>query len=542
MVSTSFPWLTTLILLPLVASLFIPVLPDKQGKTVRWYALGIGLLDFALSVYAVSSQYNFQNSDFQLAESYVWVPQVGINWSVAIDGISMPLVILAGLVTTLSMLAAWQVKEKPRLFYFLMLVMYSAQIGVFCAQDMIQFFLMWEVELVPVYILISIWGGQKRLYAATKFILYTAIGSIFILVAALAMAFYGDVMTFNMHELGLKQYSLPFELLVYAGLLIAYGVKLPIFPLHTWLPDAHGEASAPVSMILAGVLLKMGGYALIRMNIEMLPHAHAYFAPVLAILGIVNIIYGALASFAQRNLKRRMAYSSISHMGFVLLGIASFTELGMNGAVLQMLSHGLIAPALFFLAGIVYDRTHTLDMDDMGGLAKKMPTTFALFTICSMASLALPGMSGFVGELAVFLGFTTSDAYTATFKGVVVLLAAVGLIITPIYLLSMLRDMFYGKEGKAVVQAVVLDVKPREFFIAACLLLPIIGIGLYPKLATETYDVKTVAIASHARNAVPVVANQTFKDQPQFSIAEQPPFGIAPKMPIANPELLGMVR
>ncbi len=534
MVSTSFPWLTTLILLPLVASLFIPILPDKQGKTVRWYALGVGLLDFALSVYAVWSHYNFQNPDFQLAESYAWVPQVGINWSVAVDGISMPLVVLAGLVTTLSMLAAWQVKEKPRLFYFLMLVMYSAQIGVFCAQDMIQFFLMWEVELVPVYILISIWGGPKRLYAGTKFILYTAVGSIFILVAALAMAFSGDVVTFNLHELGLKEYSLPFELCVYAGLLIAYGVKLPIFPLHTWLPDAHGEASAPVSMILAGVLLKMGGYALIRMNVEMLPHAHVYFAPILAVLGIVNIIYGALASFGQRNLKRRMAYSSISHMGFVLLGIASFTELGMNGAVLQMLSHGLIAPALFFLAGIVYDRTHTLNMDDMGGLAKKMPTTFALFTICSMASLALPGMSGFVGELAIFLGFTTSDAYTAAFKGVVVLLAAVGLIITPIYLLSMLREMFYGKEGKVVANNIVLDAKPREFFIAACLLLPIIGIGLYPKLATQTYDVKTVAIASHARNAIPVIASQAYQDLPQFAIA--------PKLPAANPELLGMVK
>ncbi|MER3478457.1 MAG: NAD(P)H-quinone oxidoreductase subunit 4, partial [Leptolyngbya sp. ERB_1_2] len=298
MVSTSFPWLTTLILLPLAASLLIPLIPDKQGRTVRWYGLGIGLADLVLSIYTFWKHYDFQNPNFQLAESYSWIPQIGVNWSLAVDGISMPLVVLAALVTTLSMLAGWKVTNKPRLFYFLMLVMYSAQIGVFCAQDMIQFFLLWEVELVPVYILIAIWGGPKRLYAATKFILYTALASIFILVSALAMAFYGDNFTFNMQELGLKDYSLTFELLAYVGLLIAYGVKLPIFPLHTWLPDAHGEASAPVSMILAGVLLKMGGYALIRMNMEMLPHAHVYFAPVLAILGIVNIIYGALASFA----------------------------------------------------------------------------------------------------------------------------------------------------------------------------------------------------------------------------------------------------
>ena len=535
MMSTQFPWLTTIILLPLVASLLIPVLPDKYGKTVRSYALGVGLIDFSLIVYALWRHYDWQDSGFQLAESYNWIPQLNIHWSLAVDGISMPLVVLTGLVTTLSMLAAWKVTEKTRLFYFLMLVMYSAQIGVFCAQDMIQFFLLWEIELVPVYILIAIWGGPKRLYAATKFILYTAIASIFILIAALAMAFYGDYVTFDMTELGLKEYSLTFELLAYAGLLIAYGVKLPIFPFHTWLPDAHGEASAPVSMILAGVLLKMGGYALIRMNMEMLPHAHVYFAPVLAILGIVNIVYGALASFAQRNLKRRMAYSSISHMGFVLLGIASFTDLGISGAVLQMVSHGLIAAALFFLAGVTYDRTHTLNLDDMGGLAKKMPTVFALFTIGSMASLALPGMSGFVGELAVFLGFTTSDAYNPAFKAVVVLLAAVGLIITPIYLLSMLREMFYGQEKTEIAKAIFLDAKPREAFIAACLLIPTIGIGFYPKLVTQTYDVKTVEVAAHVRTAMSVVAQQPLEGFSQLSIL--------PKLPSSKaPELLGLVR
>jgi len=471
------PWLTIITLFPLVASFLIPVIPDKQGKTLRWYALSVGLIDFALIAYAFWQNYDLQDSGFQLVERYAWIPQIGLNWSLAVDGISMPLIVLAGLVTTLSIMAGWQVTHKPRLFYFLMLAMYSAQIGVFCAQDILLFFFMWELELVPVYILISIWGGPRRLYAATKFILYTAIGSIFILVAALAMAFYGGNVTFDMAELGLKNYPLGFELLMYAALIIAYGVKLPIFPLHTWLPDAHGEASAPVSMILAGVLLKMGGYAIIRMNVEMLPDAHYYFAPVLAILGVVNIVYGALVSFAQTNLKRRMAYSSISHMGFVLLGIASYTELGMSGAVLQMLSHGLIAAALFFLAGVTYDRTHTLAMDKMGGLAKSMPTVFALFTIGSMASLALPGMSGFVGELAVFLGFATSDSYTSTFKVVVVLLSAIGLILTPIYLLSMLREVFYGKQTEELSERILLDAKPREVFIAACLLIPVIETG-----------------------------------------------------------------
>ncbi|MBD1907958.1 NAD(P)H-quinone oxidoreductase subunit 4 [Funiculus sociatus GB2-A5] len=521
--NAQFPWITTIVLLPLLASFAIPVLPDKEGKTVRWYALGVALVDFALMVYAFWYHYDLNNPGFQLVENYAWVPQLGLNWSMAVDGLSMPLIVLTGLVTTLAIFAGWKVTKKPRLFYFLMLVMLSAQIGVFAAQDMLLFFMMWELELVPVYLLISIWGGEKRRYAATKFILYTALASVFILVSAFLMAFSGDTVTFDMAALAAKHYPKALELAAYAGFLIAFGVKLPIFPLHTWLPDAHGEASAPVSMILAGVLLKMGGYALIRMNMEMLPNAHAYFAPVLVILGMVNIIYGALTAFAQTNLKRRLAYSSISHMGFVLIGIASFTDLGLNGAVLQMVSHGLIAAALFFLSGVTYDRTHSLMMDKMGGLAKQMPKVFALFTAGSMASLALPGMSGFVGELTVFLGLTTSDVYSPIFKVVVVLLAAVGLILTPMYLLDLLRQVFYGQSNPELTTLVAMDAKPREVFITACLLIPIIGIGLYPKVATQTYDVKTVAVAAQARNVLTLVAQ---KQAPLYSQAL-----LAPKLP-----------
>ncbi|WP_026735364.1 NAD(P)H-quinone oxidoreductase subunit 4 [Fischerella sp. PCC 9605] len=522
-----FPWLTAIVVLPLVAALLIPVLPDKDGKRLRWYALGVGIADFVLMCYAFWKHYDASSATFQLAEKYAWIPQLGFSWAVSVDGLSAPLVLLAGLVTTLSIFAAWQVNIKPRLFYFLMLVLYSAQIGVFVAQDLLLFFIMWELELVPVYLLVSIWGGQKRRYAATKFLLYTAAASIFILVAGLAMALYGDNMTFDIAALSMKNFPLALELPLYAGLLIAFGVKLAIFPLHTWLPDAHGEASAPVSMILAGVLLKMGGYGLIRLNLEMLSDAHIYFAPVLAILGVVNIIYGALNSFAQSNMKRRLAYSSVSHMGFVLLGIASFTDLGVSGAMLQMISHGLIAAVLFFLAGVTYDRTHTMAMDNMGGVGQAMPKVFALFTAGAMASLALPGMSGFVSELSVFVGVTTSDIYSSSFCTVTVFLAAVGVILTPIYLLSMLRQVFYGsgiaptcdinnaglenQEDEGTVcfgtdcllptEAVYSDAKPRELFIAACFLLPIVGIGFYPKLATQMYDVKTVAVNAQVRQS-----------------------------------------
>ncbi|MEH1968975.1 NAD(P)H-quinone oxidoreductase subunit 4 [Nostoc sp.] len=533
MIADQFPWLTAIVLLPLVASLLIPVLPDKDGKRVRWYALGVGIADFALMCYAFWKHYDASSASFQMVENYAWVPQLGFNWAVSVDGLSAPLVLLAGFVTTLSIFSAWQVDRRPRLFYFLMLVLYSAQVGVFVAKDLLLFFIMWEVELIPVYLLVCIWGGQRRRYAATKFLLYTAAASIFILVAALAMGLYGGGnMTFDITALASKEFPLGLQLLLYAGLLIAFGVKLAVFPMHTWLPDAHGEASSPVSMILAGVLLKMGGYGLIRLNLELLPDAHIYFAPVLAILGVVNIIYGALNSFAQTNMKRRLAYSSISHMGFVLLGIASFTDLGINGAMLQMISHGLIASVLFFLAGVTYDRTHTMVMKDMGGIGQAMPKVFALFTISAMASLALPGMSGFAGELSVFVGMTSSDVYSSTFCTVTVFLAAVGVILTPIYLLSMLKEVFYGKDAALLCdinnaglenqeddgtvcfgtdclvpeEAVYDDARPREVFIAACFLLMIIGIGFYPKMAMQMYDVKTVAVNANLRQSYAIVS------------------------------------
>ena len=522
-----FPWLTAIILFPLIAAALVPLLPDKEGKTIRWYALGVGFADFVLMCYVFWNHYDASNASLQLVETYPWIPRLGLNWSVSVDGLSMPLVLLAGLVTTLSIFAAWRVDRRPRLFYALMLVLYAAQIGVFVAQDVLLLFIMWEVELVPVYLLICIWGGQKRRYAATKFLIYTAAASIFILIAGLAMAFSGDTITFDMVQLGLKDYPLSLELALYAGLLIAFGVKLAIFPMHTWLPDAHGEASTPVSMILAGVLLKMGGYGLIRLNLELLPDAHVYFAPVLAILGVVNIIYGAFSSFAQTNMKRRLAYSSISHMGFVLLGIASFTDLGISGALLQMLSHGLIAAVLFFLAGVTYDRTHTMTMTEMGGLGQALPKVFTLFTIGSMASLALPGMSGFASEIAIFIGMATSDSYSSTFRTVTILLAAVGLILTPIYLLSMLRQVFYNSGeasfcgmsendliGTAQQEAVCFgtscvlpadadfnDASPREVFIAACFIALIIGIGVYPKLTTGLYDAKMVAVNDHVQQS-----------------------------------------
>ncbi len=487
---THIPWLSLSILFPIFCAFIVPFFPDKgQGKEVRWFALVVALITFLITIGAYINGFDINNENVQLKESISWLPKLGLTWTVGADGISMPLILLTSFITALAVLAAWPVSFKPKLFFFLILAMDGGQIAVFAVQDMLLFFLAWELELLPVYLLLAIWGGKKRQYAATKFIIYTAGSSIFILLAALAMGFYGgSVPNFDFSHLSQQDFSQNFQILCYAGLLIAFGVKLPIVPLHTWLPDAHGEATAPVHMLLAGILLKMGGYALLRFNAQLLPLAHAKFAPLLIVLGAVNIIYAAFTSFAQRNLKRKIAYSSISHMGFVLIGIGSFSALGTSGAMLQMVSHGLIGASLFFLVGATYDRTKTLKLEEMGGVGQKMRIMFALWTACSLASLALPGMSGFVSELMVFTGFVTDEVYTLPFRITMASLAAIGVILTPIYLLSMLREIFFGKENPTLVEErKLIDAEPREIYIIGCLLLPIIGIGLYPRLVTESY-------------------------------------------------------
>ncbi|MEI8250294.1 MAG: NAD(P)H-quinone oxidoreductase subunit 4 [Synechococcus sp. ELA057] len=505
-----FPWLSSSILFPIAASLFIPFVPDQgEGKQVRWYALGVTLTTFLLTVGAYLNGYDPAEPGLQLVERVEWLPSIGLAWSVGADGLSMPLILLTSFITALACLAAWPVSFKPRLFYFLLLAMDGGQLAVFAVQDMLLFFLAWELELIPVYLLLAIWGGKKRQYAATKFILYTAGSSLFILLAALAMGFFGGgIPSFEYTTLAAKGFGTGFQMLCYAALLIAFGVKLPIVPLHTWLPDAHGEATAPVHMLLAGILLKMGGYALMRFNCQILPEAHAQFAPLLVVLGVVNIIYAALTSFAQRNLKRKIAYSSISHMGFVLIGIGSFSALGSSGAMLQMVSHGLIGASLFFLVGATYDRTHTLQLDEMGGVGQKMPKMFALWTVCSLASLALPGMSGFVSELMVFVGFATDDAYTLPFRVVIDGLAAIGVILTPIYLLSMLREIFFGKENSGLAEHThLVDAEPREIYVISCLLVPIIGIGLYPRLMTDTYRSTMESLVARDESAMKALRN-----------------------------------
>ncbi len=492
----SFPWLSSIVLLPAAGALLMPLLPVSDSEDLvkpRNLAIGVLLADFILMLAVFSKLFDSNDGGLQLIERTSWIPFIGLEWSLGADGISVPLVILSGLITLLATIASWNVKSKQRLYFGLLLLQASAQGLVFLSQDFLLFFLAWELELVPVYLLIAIWGGNRRLYAATKFILYTALASLLILISGLALALSGPEFSLNLTEIASRDYNQRLELLCYLGFLIGFGVKLPIFPLHTWLPDAHGEANAPVSMLLAGVLLKMGGYALLRFNVQILPEMHVQFAPALIIIGIVNIIYGALNAFAQDNVKRRIACSSVSHMGFVLLGIGAIDALGISGAMLQMISHGLIAAAMFFITGSFYERTNTLSIPNMGGLAKVLPITFAFFLTSSLASLALPGMSGFISEITVFLGITSQESFTSLFRAITIFLGAIGIVLTPIYLLSMCRRVFFGPRIPALAK--IDEMGPRELTIGLTLLIPTLIIGFWPRIAIDLYEASTDALS-----------------------------------------------
>lgn len=467
--------------LPIFAGSFIFFLPHRGNKIIRGYTLFICAIELLLITYAF--YYHFQLDDplMQLTEDYKWINFFDFYWRLGIDGLSIGPILLTGFITTLATLAARPVTRDSRLFHFLMLAMYSGQIGSFSSRDLLLFFIMWELELIPVYLLLSVWGGKKRLYSATKFILYTAGGSVFLLMGVLAIGLYGsNEPTLNFETSANQSYPVPLEIIFYIGFLITFAVKSPIIPLHTWLPDTHGEAHYSTCMLLAGILLKMGAYGLVRINMELLPYAHSLFAPWLIIIGTIQIIYAASASPGQRNLKKRIAYSSVSHMGFILIGIGSISNMGLNGAILQIISHGFIGAALFFLAGTSFDRIRLVYLDEMGGMAIPVPKIFTTFSILSMASLALPGMSGFVAELIVFLGLITSQNFFLITKILITFLMAIGMILTPIYSLSMLRQMFYGYKFLNAPNSYFLDSGPRELFISISILLPVIGIGIYP--------------------------------------------------------------
>ncbi|MCL4562470.1 MAG: NADH-quinone oxidoreductase subunit M [Chloroflexi bacterium] len=464
---------------PLVGVLVILFLNDQQKTAIRWTALLTTLATFGLSL-LVLLQFSTSNPDLQLVERATWVNIGGgeISYFLGVDGLSILLLLLTTFLTPIAILSTWDaVQDRVKGFMIFFLLMEIGMSGVFLAQDLVLFFVFWEFSLVPMYFLIGVWGGPRRIYAAIKFFLYTMAGSILMLVAILWLGLYQG--TFSLPDLIAKG-GLPAttQLWLFLGFAIAFAVKVPLFPLHSWLPDAHVEAPTAGSVILAGVLLKMGAYGLLRFNLSLFPQASIQLAPWLAAIAVIGILYGAAVAFVQKDMKKLVAYSSVSHLGFVVLGLFALTpSIAIQGSILQMINHGVSTGALFLIVGMIYERRHTREMDRLGGIWKVMPVYGALSLIVILSSIGLPGMNGFVGEFSILLGsFLSTVPYSPWFAGI----AALGVILAAVYLLHMFEKVFLGPLNNPE-NAGLKDLRPREILTLLPLLVMIFWIGLYPK-------------------------------------------------------------
>jgi len=469
MTSHVLSWIT---FFPLVGMVVILALPKERLNLIRWTAAVTSAVPLALALW-IFANFDRGTTALQFVERSPWIPRFNIDFFMGIDGISVTMLILTALLSFLCMFASWGITKALKGYFALFLLLETGMLGVFCALDFFLFFVFWELMLLPMYFLIGIWGGPRREYAAIKFFLYTLVGSVLILLAMLALYFRHDPHTFDMTKLwtDTSTYGRNFQLVVYVALFIGFAIKVPVFPFHTWLPDAHVEAPTAVSVILAGILLKMGTYGILRISYPMLPIATQYFALGLATLGVINIIYGALCAMAQKDLKKLVAYSSVSHMGYVLLGMAAFTAAGMNGAVSQMFNHGTTTAMLFLLVGVIYDRAHHRDIDGFGGLALQMPIYTGIVMVAFFASLGLPGLSGFVSEALVFLGaFPVFKTLT--------LIAVAGIVITAGYWLWTIQRMFLGTLNEKY--KTLPDVNGRELFTLVPLGIIVILLGVFP--------------------------------------------------------------
>jgi NADH-quinone oxidoreductase subunit M len=469
--------LTLVTFFPLVGVLVLLFMRTEQKELIRWTTLITTLVTFVISLVVL---YRFEpQAGLQMEIRLPWIQFAGFNISyhLGVDGLSILLLMLTTFLTPIAILSTWtSVEERVKEFMLFFLLLEVAMVGVFLALDLFLFFIFWEFTLVPMYFLIGIWGGANRMYAAIKFFLYTMAGSILMLLAIIWLGINGG--TFSVPEL-VAQGNIPSntQTWLFLAFAAAFAIKVPMWPLHSWLPDAHVEAPTAGSVILAGVLLKMGTYGFIRFNIPLFPEASIRFAPWIALLAVIGIIYGAAVSYAQRDAKKLVAYSSVSHLGFVMLGLFALNSQGIQGGILQMINHGLSTGALFLAVGMIYERRHTRDMDAFGGLWKVMPVYAVLTLIITLSSMGLPGLNGFVGEFVILLGAFGSDAIGSPwFAGI----AAVGVIMAAVYLLFMFQKLFLGPVDKEE-NRVLSDINWREILTLAPILVFIFWIGLYPR-------------------------------------------------------------
>jgi len=496
--------LSWMVFLPVLGMIIVLAMPKSQTKAIKYIATGFMVLLLFISVYMLA---NYDSSKagvntlegLQFVEKVTWIDvdfpaamigKIHIEYFLGADGLSFPMVLLTALIGFVGAVASFSIKKNEKGYYAMYLFLITGMMGTFVALDFFLFFVFWEIMLFPMYFLIGIWGGERRLYAAIKFFLYTLFGSVFMLIVMIALFFSSKdpqtgLHTFNLITLMNPQTFPPdsffgvlgnsWRLLAFAGLFVGFAIKVPVFPFHTWLPDAHVEAPTAISVILAGVLLKLGTYGLIRISFPIFPDAAKYFMYPMAILAAINIIYGALCAMAQKDFKKLIAYSSISHMGYVLLGMASLTTIGMNGAIFQMFNHGTITAVMFLMVGVIYDRAHTRGLYDFGGLANKMPKYFAVTMIAFFASIGLPGLSAFISESFIFLGGFNSEVIR-----IVTIVSATGIILNAAYILWTVQRVFLGElpskwDG-------LNDISGRELISSVPLIIIIIVLGVYPSL------------------------------------------------------------
>ena len=499
-----FATLTTVTFFPLLGVLVLLFIRPEQKNTLRWVALITSLITFVLSLLMLA-QFNASDPGLQLVVRAPWI-QIGDTWNIefhmAVDGLSVLLILLTTFLTPISIASTWEsIDERVKEFMIFFLLLEVGMTGVFVAQDLFLFYIFWEFTLVPMYFLIGIWGGSRKIYAAIKFFLYTMAGSILMLLAILYLGITQG--TFSVPELIARggAIELAVQSLLFWGFAAAFAIKVPIWPLHSWLPDAHVEAPTAGSVILAGVMLKLGTYGFVRFNLGMFPDASVRYAPVLAVLAVIGIIYGAIVSYAQSDAKKLVAYSSVSHLGFVMLGLFALNSQGIQGAILQMINHGISTGALFLLVGFIYDRRHTRELAEFGGLWKVMPIFGTLTLIVALSSMGLPGLNGFVGEFAILLGAwgaggPTGPLHSYWYAGI----AAIGVILAAVYMLWMFQRMFLGEVTNPKNRG-LLDLSRREILIMAPLVILIFWIGLYPAPFLRLLSPSVEALASSLQAA-----------------------------------------
>jgi NADH-quinone oxidoreductase subunit M len=497
--------LTLVTFLPVAGAALLLFMRKASTGAIRNIALIVSLLTLLLSL-PLFSKFDASNPGMQFEQSLPWIPSLGVQYHVGIDGISLFLVLLTTVLTPIAILSSWHsIEKRVREYYLFMLMLETGMIGVFVALDLFLFYVFWEVMLVPMYFLIGVWGGQRRIYAAVKFFLYTMVGSVLMLVAIIALYFLNGATTFDFPSIlaNLQSGNLALnpsqQYWLFLAFFFAFAIKVPLFPLHTWLPDAHVEAPTAGSVILAGVLLKMGTYGIVRFCLPMFPEATRELTPFISLLAVVGIVYGALVAMVQTDIKKLVAYSSVSHLGFVVLGIFALNEQGLQGAMYQMLNHGISTGALFLLVGMIYDRRHTRLIDEFGGLADPLPVFSTIFMIVTFSSIGLPMLNGFVGEFLILLG-----AFNANVTFAVV--ATSGVILSAVYMLWMYQRVIFGEVTNPKNKKLV-DLDFREKLILLPLVALIFWMGIYSESFLRKMDTSVNQVLQHLKSSAVVVKN-----------------------------------